>query len=198
MRKVLSILIAGALLSSPLLAQEGKTVDIAEIRESAMKMVDINVKPIMSSNIRSVMDGKFYQTFIERSNGEIFVVSQTFEKDGVIKSFYLPSEEEALEDTMAFIKSDFEMIENTEARKLLSALRMIYNIETVFPMYVNRFRDQWVMLVNSHEDTNTFVGFTAQINGDGFIQKLVYSDQISLSDIQVDEVNELAINQDDE
>ena len=89
------------------------------------------------------------------------------------------------------------MIENAEARLLLSALRMVYDIDSVFPMYVNRFRDQWVLVVDNHEDSDSFIGFTAKIDGEGIIQTLVYSDEITISDAQVLDVDKLNKFQDD-
>jgi hypothetical protein len=172
-------------------------VGVADIRDAAMKTVDINVEAITSSSVSRVMEGSFYQTFIERDNGDTFAISQVHEKDGVIRSFNLPEETKKVDDVLSFIKPDYVMIENAEARLLLSALRMVYDIDSVFPMYVNRFRDQWVLVVDNHEDSDSFIGFTAKIDGEGIIQTLVYSDEITISDAQVLDVDKLNKFQDD-
>jgi hypothetical protein len=188
MRLTLIIAVVGMTLSSVSFSQaqdqNALSIDVSQIKDAAMKTVDVKIKDVVSSSIRKTMNGSFYQTYIERLNGDSFVIAQVNEHEGAIRGFSLPVGTKPVDEVLYFLKPDFVMIENTEARLLLSSLRMIYNIDTIFPMYVSRFRDRWVLLVDINKESGEFVGFTAKINGKGIIQEVVYSDKITLSEAQ--------------
>jgi len=165
-------------------------VDLEKIREAGLRTAIVKAVPIEGKVIDDVFNGHFFTTSISTDNGlivEKMHLALVHEYEGVIRSYDIPTELSNRSSVLGFIKSEFTLgLEDNDpqAKKLLQALRLVFQINNIFPHYVKRNgADIWTLVVGQ-KDGGKYEGFRVRIDGEMKPVDIKYDREISKEDLE--------------